>query len=361
MNNNSICFTRGVPPIESFNPDQIIECTKSALMQHYGTVMQYGPSRGFSPFREQLAQQDNVDLQRVICGQGSLQLLDIITHVLLKSGDLVYAENPSYDRALTIMKRAGSRITGFQVHQDGLNVDDVEHHLRCGDRPKFFYIISDFQNPSGTVLSLVKRQKIVSLARDYNFWIIEDSPYRKLRYRGQDIPSIFELAPDRVIKMSSFSKLICPGIRVGYVVAPEPLANPIAKWAEDTYINSSYLNQAVVFDCQQRGWLDNQIQSLKDLYRPRLDTLLKSLDQYMMPFATWSKPEGGFFIGLTINENIPVENLLNRAEIANIKLTDGRNFFTDGKGERFIRLPFCALTTEEIEEGVARLSKVVNP
>jgi DNA-binding transcriptional MocR family regulator len=280
---------------------------------------------------------------------------------MLKPGDLVYAEDPSYDRALTIFKRAGGLITGFPLEQDGLNVDAIEASLKGGDRPVIFYIIPDFQNPSGTVLSLEKRQRIANLAREYEFWVIEDSPYRKLRYRGQTVPSIFELAPERVFKMSSFSKLICPGLRVGYVIAPEPMADAIARWAEDSYINSSYLNQAVVYEYQQRGWLEPHIQSLKELYRPRLDAMLKALDQHMASTATWTRPDGGFFIGVTLNANLSADYLLRRAEQANLQLSDGRNFFTArGGGDRFVRLPFCALSPEEIEEGIARLAQVVS-
>ena len=360
MSDRLIRFTRGVPPPESFDPDQLAECTKSALAQYSDVILQYGPSRGFTLLRNQLAQQDGVDPQRVILGQGSLQIQDMSARVMLKPGDLVYSEDPSYDRAITIFKRAGSRITGFPLEQDGLNVDAVEASLKRGDRPVIFYIIPDFQNPSGSVLSLEKRQRIANLAREYGFWIIEDSPYRKLRYRGQTVASIFELAPDRVFKMSSFSKLICPGLRVGYVIAPEPMADPIARWAEDTYINSSYLNQAIVYEYQQRGWLEPRIQSLKDLYRPRLDAMLNALDQHMATSATWIRPDGGFFIGVTLNADIKADALLKRAEEANLQLSDGRNFFTNAAGDRFVRLPFCALTPEEIEEGVARLAKVVS-
>lgn len=360
MKDRLIRFTRGVPPTESFDPDQLVECTKSVLAQYSDVVLQYGPSRGFTPLRQQLAQQNNVDLQRVILGQGSLQLQDISARVLLKPGYLVFAENPSYDRALTVFKRAGGRIVGFPLEQDGLNVDAVEASLKRGDRPVIFYIIPDFQNPSGTVLSFEKRQRIANLAREYEFWIIEDSPYRNLRYRGQDVPSIFDLAPDRVFKMSSFSKLICPGLRVGYVIAPETMANPIACWAEDSYINSSYLNQAIVYDYQQRGWLEPHIQCLKDLYRQRLDAMLKALDQHMASAATWGKVEGGFFVGLTLKANVNADDLLKRAEGANLQLSDGRNFFTAAGGDQFVRLPFCALTPAEIEEGVARLAQVVS-
>ena len=360
MNDGLIRFTRGVPAIESFDAERLALCSRAVIEQYTYLLMQYGNSRGFAPLREKIAQQDCVDPQRVILGQGSLQLQEISARVLLQSGAIAYTENPSYDRALTILKRAGFQLTGFALEPDGLNIDAIETRLKHGERPNIFYIIPDFQNPSGIVLSLEKRERIADLAREYDFWIIEDSPYRNLRYRGKTLPSIFELAPERVFKMSSYSKLICPGLRVGYMIAPESMANLIASWAEDTYINSSYINQATVYEYQERGWLEEHIQFLKDLYRPRLDAMLNVLEIHLASYASWSKPEGGFFIGVTLNTKINAVDLLARAEKANLQLSDGRNFYTTLDGDQFIRLPFCALTTEEIEEGVARLSQVVS-
>jgi DNA-binding transcriptional MocR family regulator len=248
---------------------------------------------------------------------------------------------------------------GFPLDQDGVDVDAVEARLKAGEQPVLFYLIPDFQNPSGTVLSLEKRQRIADLAREYDFWIIEDVPYRKLRYRGQDIPSLLSLAPERVLQMSSYSKLISPGLRVGYVIAPGALAGKLAKMAEDTYITPNYLSQAIIFEFIQRGWLEPQIAELKGLYEPRLYAMLTALDTHMADLATWRRPDGGFFVGMTLTADVPVEKLLSRAREANLALTDGRGFFTDGGGDNFVRLPFCALTPDEIELGITRLAQVV--
>ena len=224
----------------------------------------------------------------------------------------------------------------------------------------FFYVIPDFQNPSGMVLSEEKRQRIVRLARAYNFWVIEDSPYRRLRYRGEEVPSLLDLAPDRVLHMSSYSKLISPGLRVGYVVAPEPLAGRLAEMAEDTYINASYLNQAIVAEFIRRDWLDSQIKALKDLYEPRLYATLNALEEQMGGLATWRRPDGGFFVGVTVDGEVDTDALLSEARDRDLILTDGRNFFNERKnGSSFVRLPFCALTAQEIEEGVRRLAGAV--
>ncbi len=352
-------LTRGVPPAESFCPQQLAECAQAALAQHSDIVLQYGLSRGFPPLRQLIAQERGIDPNRVILGQGSLQLQDLSARVLIRPGDTVYVEEPSYDRALTVLRRAGGQLVGFPLDDDGPDVDEIEARLKGGERPTLFYIISDFQNPSGTVLSAAKRRRIAGLAQEYEFWIIEDTPYRRLRYRGKDVPTLYEMAPDRVLQMFSYSKLISPGLRVGYVIAPEAIVDKLACMAEDTYINASYLNHAIVYEYVRRGWLEPHIAELKALYTPRLDAMLNALNKHLTSLATWRKPDGGFFIGLTLKADVRAHELLKRAEQANVHLTDGRGFFATCSGDQFVRLPFCALTPPEIEEGIARLAQVV--
>jgi len=357
MSKPLIRLTRGVPPVESFPTAQLSECAAAVLAKHGDVVLQYGPSGGFPALRTLIAQeQTSVPDDQVVIGQGSLQLQDFCARMLCEPGAIVYVEEPSYDRALTVFRRVGARVIGFPMQEDGPDLDALEARLRGGERPVFFYLIPDFQNPGGTVLSVEKRHHVVALAQKYDFWIIEDAPYRKLRYRGEELPALFDLAPDRVLYMSSYSKLISPGLRVGYVVMPEALAPGLTRMAEDTYINPSYFNQAIVFEFIQRGWLEPHITKLKTLYEPRLDAMLEALDKYMTDLATWHKPDGGFFVGLTLNLTVRAEDLLSRAREAGLLLTDGRGFFANGDGDNFVRLPFCALTPDEIAEGVRRLA-----
>ena len=358
MTNTLIKFTRGVPPPESFPKEKLAECATKVLAENSDVILQYGDSRGYSPLRELIAQEKNINTNRIILGQGSLQLVDLCARIILHSGDLVFVEEPTYDRTMTVLKRAGAKIVGFPLQDDGPDMDAIEARFKRGERPLFFYLIPDFQNPSGTVMSASKRAYIAHLAQEYQFWILEDVPYRKLRYRNQDLPSLFELAPDRVMQLSSYSKLISPGLRVGFITASEAIADPLAKFAADTYINSSFFNQAIVYDFIRRGWLDENLATLKKLYRPRLDAMLTALDDNFKDLATWHKPDGGFFIGMTLMVNIQPEKLLKRASEANLELSDGRGFFCNGGGN-FIRLPFCALTPEEIQIGIARLNKVI--
>jgi DNA-binding transcriptional MocR family regulator len=355
-----IKLTRGVPPEESFPVDKLSQCAELVLMVHGYDVLQYGKSRGYPGLRELIAEDKGVIADQIVVGQGSLQLLDLCTRLLVKPGDIVYVEEPTYDRTLTILRRAGGQVVGFPLADDGVDLDAVASRLEGGERPVFFYLIPDFQNPSGTVLSTEKRQRLVALAQAYGFWLIEDVPYRRLRYRGEDRPSLFDLAPDRVLQMSSYSKLISPGLRVGYVITPQPLTDRLAKAAEDTYINASYLNQAIVAEFIRRGWMEPQLKQLKGLYEPRLYVTLSALEEHMADLASWRKPEGGFFVGVTLNGATDTEALLEQASAANLALTDGRGFFADStNGANFVRLPFCALTPIEIDAGVARLARVV--
>lgn len=355
-----IKLTRGVPPVESFPTEHLAECAAAALAEYGDVVLQYGPSRGFPPLLDLIAQEETaVPERQVITGPGSLQLQDFCARLLCEKDDLVYVEEPSYDRTLTVFRRAGARVVGFPLEEDGLDVETVEKRLRQGERPVLIYLIPDFQNPSGKVLSEEKRRRIVALAREYGFWIIEDAPYRKLRYRGAELSALFDLAPERVLFMSSYSKLISPGLRVGYVVTPAPLADGLAKMAEDTYINPSYFNQAIVYEFIRRGWLEPHLAQLKSLYAARLDAMLAALEEHMSALATWSRPDGGFFIGLTLRRPVPTDELLARALDYGLVLSDGRGFFANGGGDGFVRLPFCSLTPKECTAAVARLAQVV--
>ncbi len=360
MTKKVIKLTRGVPPAESFPVAQLKECATAVLEKYADVVLQYGPSRGFPLLRSAIAGDiDGVSDDQVIIGQGSLQLQDFCARLLCGPDSIAFVEQPSYDRTVTVLRRAGAEVVGIPLEADGLDVDRLEKLLKDGKRPVLLYLVADFQNPSGIVLSAEKRLRVAALARQYGFWIIEDAPYRRLRYRGEELPTLLSLAPDRVLFMSSYSKLISPGLRVGYVVSPPALSAELAKMAEDTYINPSYFNQAIVYEFIQRQWLEPHIAQLKALYHPRLDAMLSALEHHLSGLATWTRPEGGFFVGVTLKAPVTADDLLSEARAANLVLTDGRGFFANGDGDRFVRLPFCALTLSEIEEGVARLGAVV--
>jgi DNA-binding transcriptional MocR family regulator len=277
---------------------------------------------------------------------------------MVKAGDTVFLERPSYDRAITSMKRAGARIIGIPLEKDGVDIDRLKAELTTST-PKVFYLIPDFQNPSGVTTSSEKRKELVRLAEECGFYLVEDAPYRLLRYRGKEAPALRDLLPDRVIHISSFSKTLSPGMRIGYMILPLALAPSFHKWSEDTYIHPVLPTEGIVNEYCRKGLLEPNIEKLKNLYRPRLDAILNALRQHLKG-ATWIEPEGGFFVSVTLPEAIDGHALWKNARDFGIVLTDGRGFFPDGKGENFVRLPFCALRPDEIEEGIRRLTKAID-
>jgi DNA-binding transcriptional MocR family regulator len=293
----------------------------------------------------------------VLTGNGSLQLIEFLCLALLKPGDVVFTEVPTYDRTITMLRRHHAKVVGVPAEMDGPDMSALERSL-ARVVPKFFYVIPDFQNPSGMTCSLAKRQRIVELATRYGFLIIEDAPYRMLRYRGKEEPTLFQLAPDRTLHMTSFTKLIAPGVRAGFIMGDAALIATLARVAEDTYISPGYVAQGITYEWCQRGLLTPQVERLKALYGPRLDACLQSLDKYM-PDAVATRPEGGFFLSLMLPEGVTTSAVKAQAATRALNLADGMAFFPEGGGERFLRLPFCALTPAEIDEGVRRLADSV--
>jgi DNA-binding transcriptional MocR family regulator len=353
-----INFTRGVPANESFPLGELSEAARSVLDGEQGTAaLQYGPSLGFLPMRQWLAQWQGVAVEQVLTGNGSLELVEFLCRHLISPGDTVFTEAPTYDRTITLLRRHRASVVGIPLEPDGPSIEGLEAAL-ARKTPKVFYLIPDFQNPAGATCSGAKRQRIVELARKHGFLLLEDAPYRLLRYRGREEPTLFQLAPERTLHMSSFTKLIAPGVRLGFMLGDAEVLKKVAKVAEDTYISPGYLAHAVVHQWCQRGLLPPQIERLKALYAPRLDACLGAIDRHM-PEATATRPDGGFFLSVTLPEGISTTAVRSAAEKRKLNLADGLAFFPEGGGERFLRLPYCALTPAQIEDGIRRLAETV--
>jgi len=352
-----INFTRGVPANESFPMDEVIAAAEAALKTAGVAMMQYGPAPGFQPLREWLAEWQRVKVEQVLTGNGSLQLLEFLCLQMLQPGDVVFTEAPTYDRTLTILRRHGAEVVGIPLESDGPDLGALERAL-ARQVPKFFYIIPDFQNPAGTTCSGSKRRHIAALAARHGFLLVEDAPYRLLRYRGEEEPTLHSLAPEATLHVSSFTKLIAPGVRTGFMVGPPQLIAKLAKVAEDTYISPGYVAQGITYEWCRRGLLLPQIERLKKLYAPRLDACLAGLATYMSDTVT-TRPDGGFFISLTLPEGVLTSALRTQAATRGLNVSDGLAFFPNGGGERFLRLPFCALSPAEIDDGIQRLAETV--
>ena len=358
-----IVFTRGVPPPEAFPTDELSACFDAAIRADAPVVLQYGQQPGYAPLREELAREHGVSESEILIGNGSLHLQDLASAHLVSPGMAVFTEQPSYDRAITTFRRRGARAIGIPLEKDGISVERLEAALRR-EVPAFLYLVPDFQNPAGATLSLEKRRRVVELANGYGFPVIEDVPYRKLRYRGEDLPLLRKIDPSHVITMSSFSKLLSPGIRVGFMVASPDLIGSVTKLGEDTYLSPVLPTQAAVAEYLRRGWLAPNVERLKELYRPRWHAMADAVRREL-PAAQAFIPDGGFFVSVMLPEDAHTEDLVGRARERGLVLTSGAAFFADPPdghqppGDRFVRLPFCAVTPEQIVEGVRRLASLL--
>lgn len=351
-------LTRGVPPAEVFPTEDLVDCARTILTQDAAVLLQYGRSPGYLPLRQWLAQRYGVGLEQVFLGNSSLEIFSFLTETLLGPGTRAFVESPSYDRAITLVRRARAELVGIPLEADGLDVDAFEAELKRG-APALVYLIADFQNPSGVTTSLEKRRRLAELAQRYGFWIAEDAPYRALRYWGKEVPTLWSLAPDRVLHMSSFSKVLAPGLRLGYVIGPAEMVASLARWAVDTYIGPVFPTQGIVYEYCRRGLLEPNIARLKEVYRPRLQATLEALEAHL-PGATWMRPEGGFFVGVTLPKGADIGTLLPRAEQAGLKLSDGRGFFPNSAdGNRFLRIPFSSVAPEGLHQAIARLATLL--
>ena len=355
--NRTITLTRGVPPAEALPGEQIAECAAAIIRQDPNVLLSYGNTMGYPPLRKLLAESHGVAVEQVLISNGSLQIMGFLAQAMLEHGDTVFVESPSYDRAVTILRGRGANIVGIPLKTDGLVVEALEEAL-ARHKPKLLYVIPDFQNPAGATTSAAKRRRIVALAEQYDFWIAEDVPYRRLRYRGVDEPTFLSLAPARTLQLSSFSKLLSPGVRAGYVIGPASIIARLARTAEDTYITPSLPSQGLVYEYCRRGWLEPNIARLKALYQPRLEATLSTLAAEL-PTADFMRPEGGYFVGVNLPAGISNADLLARAKAESLVLTDGNGFFLDPPARTFVRIPFCGVSPDDIREGIARLATIV--
>jgi 2-aminoadipate transaminase len=353
----TINFTRGVPANESFPTADLSACATAALAANGDAMLQYGPAAGLAPLRAWLAEWQGVKPEQVLTGNGSLEIVEFLCTAMIKPGDVVFTEAPSYDRAITLFRRHGANVIGVPLQADGPDIAALEK-LLGEHKPKLFYVIPDFQNPSGATCSAAKRKAIVALAEQHDLLLLEDAPYRMLRYRGTQEPTLFSLAPQRTLHMTSFTKLIAPGVRLGFMIGDAPILAKIGKVAEDTYISPGYFAHGVTLEWLKAGKLMPQIEKLKALYAPRLQACLAALDQHI-PDAVATRPDGGFFLSLTLPAGVSTTNVRTAATKQNLNLADGLAFFPNGGGERFLRLPFCALTPAQIDEGIRRLAVAI--
>src|SRR5215469_1609920 len=323
-----ISFARGVPAPECLAVEELADCASAALEQDGHAILSYGPGGGYGPLREWLADQHGVEPGRVVITSGSLQGFVFLSEQLAR-GKRVLVEAPTYDRPLKILTRLGAEIVTVPMDDDGLVPDELPE----GDFA-FLYTIPTFQNPSGRTLSVERRRRLAALAAERDLLVLEDDPYGLVRYDGEPLPSVFELAGggEQIAYCSSFSKTVAPGVRVGWYVLPTRLAAEIEALAVSTYISPPYLSQATVFEFLRRESFGPNLERVNGLLRERRDAMLEALARELPQDASWTQPEGGYFVWVDLPSGPPAAELLAEAEKVGVTFVKGDDFFPAGRG-----------------------------
>jgi DNA-binding transcriptional MocR family regulator len=346
----TISFARGVPAPECLPVEELADCARVAIERDSTAALLYGHTLGYEPLREWIAERHGVDRARVVVTNGSLQAFHFVL-ATLGEGRRIVVERPTYDRPRKLL----DEFDEVPVDDDGLDVDELER-LLTGEVPAFLYTIPTFQNPSGVTLSGERRRRLAELASDGRLLVFEDDPYGLVRFEGEPLPSVFELADSpNVVYSSSFSKTIAPGLRVGYVLVPDGLGPKLEELVASTYITPALVSQTIALEFLHRGLFEPNLERVRGLLRARRDAMLDALEGDLDGRAAWSHPAGGYFLWLELPGTVATE-LLGRATAAGVTFVPGVDF---GGGPSSARLAFSSAAPAEIEEGVARLAALV--
>ena len=367
-----ISFAGGLPAPETF-PVNDVKAIVNEMLDEEGTkALQYGTTEGEPALKEEIIkfmEKDGITgltPDNILVMTASQQALDMVCKVFINPNDPVILELPSYVGMISAMRSYGARMIGINAADDGMEMDKLESELkRLGDmreRVKFVYVIPDFQNPAGITMSLEKRQRLVELAHKYQFIIMEDSPYRNLRYNGETIPSIYSLDKEgHTVGLYTFSKIFAPGLRLGWVIGPAEIINKFVVARQAMDLCTPPFTQKITSRYMKRGLIYDRITKNVELYRIKKDAMLKALETYMPKHAelNWTKPEGGMFLWLRLPEYINTEEMFYKAIENNVAYVVGSAFYCNDGGHNTMRLNFSYPTLEQIDEGTKRLARVI--
>jgi len=332
------------------------EAAERAFREDPGGTTAYGTAIGYPPLREWIAERHGVEPERVIVTNGSMQADAFLFEELVGDGDAVVIERPTYDRTLLNLRNRGADLHAVELQIDGIDTDALAQLLGDGVSPTLAHVIPNFQTPAGFTLSADKRSRLLELAAEHGFTLFEDDPYREIRFDGETLPTMLELDGDagNVVYASSFSKTICPGIRVGYLVGPTDLIDRIRKRATNTYISPDMVAQSIVNQFCRDGSIDRSIETVKNALRERVDLLAQALESEL-PEATFTAPQGGYFMWVELPEGTDVAALFDAASERGVAIVKGTDFMLEG-GENTLRLAYSGVTADQIEDGVKRLA-----
>jgi 2-aminoadipate transaminase len=368
-----VSFAPGYPAEDEFPWRAFAEIAAGLLGGADGSVLQYGPTRGYMPLREAVAglmadRDVRTTAEHVMITSGSQQGLDLVARVLLGPGDVALLELPSYTGAITAFRAVGASLVGVRQAEDGIDLEDLDRVFAKvtgeGRRVKFVYVVPNFQNPSGALLRLEKRRRLLEWVNRHDVLLVEDDPYRDVFFEdtttvGETRPIAADDADGRVVYLSSFSKTLAPGFRVAWIVAPAPLLNKfeMAKQAGD--LCTGGLDQRVVYEACRRGILAEQLPRLRAHYQRKRDVMSAALARRLNGDVTWAAPRGGFFLWLRLRDPLRSDVLLPAARAHGVIFVTGSAFFVNGEGHEFLRLSFSAPAPDRIETGVERLAAAV--
>ncbi len=352
---DSISFARGAPSLDIVAVDDLRAAADAAFSKDPAGAFSYGTSAGYKPLVDWIAKRQDVAPEQVIATNGSMQADAFLFQALVQPGDVVVVEAPSYDRTLLSLRGLGAELLAIPLEEDGIDVDALESALSGGAQPTLAHIIPNFHNPAGCTLSREKRERLVALAEQHDFVLFEDDPYVELNFGGEAMPTMLSLdSSDHVVYASSFSKTVCPGIRVGYLAGPASLISEIRKLATGTYISPNMVAQSIVAEFCVSGAIERSIETVKDALRERRDVLCAALEREL-PDARFVVPQGGYFLWVELPEGTDIAAMEESAKAKGLVFVKGTDFLLEG-GENALRIAYSGVPADQIDEAVSRLA-----
>jgi 2-aminoadipate transaminase len=368
-----ISFAGGLPAPELFPINRFQQACHKVLEESGAAALQYGPTEGYVPLRELIVRHMRrygivADVANVLITCGSQQALDLIGKLLVDPGDRVLVEAPTYLGALQAFSVYGAKYVSVPIDHEGIRMDGLHEVLQAA--PKFMYILPNFQNPAGVTLSERRRQQLVLMANAYGIPIVEDDPYGQLRYEGEHCTPLVVLdrsnargdeqyTSGNVLYLSTLSKLLAPGLRIGWIVAPQEVIARLVQLKQGADLHTSTFTQMVAYEAARDGFLDHHVKRLRGVYRERRNTMLAALEEYFPTEATWTRPEGGLFLWVTLPQELNCQELFQTAVRQNVAFVPGDAFYAGEADGCHLRLNFSNSSPEQIREGIRRLGAAV--
>lgn len=352
-----ISFAGGLPAPVLFPVERIKEAS-SKVLNDGPQALQYSTTEGYLPFREWIAARHNAKVENVLVSCGSQQGLDIIAKLFLNPGDKVAVAEPTYLGALQIFDSYEAEFIGIPTDDEGMTPEGLEAALE--QKPKLVYAIPNFDNPTGITMSLERRQKLVDLACQYSVPIYEDNPYGELRFEAKAVPSLYDLAPEVVIYGGTFSKIVVPGFRLGWIIAPEQVLRIAARAKQATDLHTATFTQMIAHDISQGDFMEKQIEKVRSYYRGQRDLMLGAIEKYFPEDIHFTRPKGGMFLWVTLPKEKDALPLLEEAVKRGVAYVPGEPFFAKGGGKNTLRLSYSVATPEQVEKGIRGLGELLN-